>query len=149
MEKTRWKAHKDSINCLTKHPFLSLFASGSDDCTAKIWTIEASASDHVLSVLTSIKAIKCFLLQEAVTCVLFSSVKDDDRIWIAAGKRISLFSLSAKEVVCKVPVITYDVGEDEINQACVFYLNKLSCRSLLVTMERCWLLVMTVVAYIC
>ena len=50
------ESHRDTINCIAFHPIFSSIASGSDDCTIKIWDwelgdLERTIKGHTRAVL--------------------------------------------------------------------------------------------------
>src|ERR1700710_241028 len=50
------ESHRDPINCIAFHPIFSSIASGSDDCTIKIWDwelgeLEKTIKGHTRAVL--------------------------------------------------------------------------------------------------
>jgi WD40 repeat protein len=106
---TYWKGHKDAVNCLDVSN--GMVASGSDDCTVRLWDASTGKSSHLISKIFGV---------EPVNCVCFNP-KNANEVYAAADKTVYGFDIRTLSTNNSPPepLHEYSFNSDEINQIAI------------------------------
>eukprot|EP00941_MAST-03F_sp_MAST-3F-sp1_P004847 g4847.t1 len=110
MRQSKLEGHTDSVLCLSLSPDGTQLASGSEDCTARIWDLRTARS---------VRLLKC---SEEVTSICYAPYKAEKKlIFVAtADGRVLTFDLRNDSIILSVDknhcVAEFSENEEEINQ---------------------------------